>query len=252
MVYKDFKLGSKTLSQFYGTLYNGEGQATVQMFPDITVNTTELVKQHGQIVSDVLAKTRVIKLSVYIEKDGFDVNGFKGWLYNNGKKQTFNFVGDTKEIDVLCTNMGDLKVYNTKQFTCDIELVAYNPFWRVINEMATTKTNINSITSFTMLQSGNVDSLPNISITPLAGSTTVKMEVNGVAFTLTNVTRETIIDCGKEEVYEMVGAVKVLCTQKYTSDAYYTFPTLLTTTNTVRLTQGSLSRLVIEPNSRII
>lgn len=253
MCFTDFKLGDKLLSDFNGTLYNSQDANIINLAPTITHITEELANQDGQLYFGSRVEPRTIDLSVYFEGD-FDLQELSAWLCKK-EPQKFQFVDDDKEINVIYNSSIDIRSFYNNDFqgTMDISFIAYDPYFRIVNER---KINISSPTignKYNIKSKGNVDSFPLIKVKPYRTQSKIRFKFNDMLIVLKNVDKEIYLDCELEEVYEMNTGRKVLVREKYYSTDYYEFPILTPfTSNTIELIEGSVDEISVLPNSRVL
>ena len=251
--FTDFKLGNKLLSDFNGTLYNSQDANIINLAPTITHITEELANQDGQLYFGSRVEPRTIDLSVYFEGD-FDLQELSAWLCKK-EPQKFQFVDDDKEISVIYNSSLELRSFYNNDFqgTMDISFIAYDPYFRIVNERPINISNPVIGNKYNIKSKGNVDSFPLIKVKPYKTQSKIRFKFNDMLIVLKNVDKDIYLDCELEEVYEMNTGRKVLVREKYYSTDYYEFPILAPfVSNTIELIEGSVDEISILPNSRVL
>ena len=251
--FTDFKLGDKLLSDFNGTLYNSEDANIINLAPSITHITEELANQDGQLYFGSRIEPRTIDLSVYFEGD-FDLQELGAWLCKK-EPQKFQFVDDDKEISVIYNSSIDIRGFYNNEFqgTMDLSFIAYDPYFRIVNEKVVTFTKPSYGNKLVVKSKGNVDSFPLIKIKPNGTQSKIRFKFNDMLIVLQNVDKEIYLDCELEEVYEMHTGRKVLVREKFFSTDYYEFPILTPfISNTIELLEGNVAEITVLPNSRVL
>ena len=251
--FEDFKLGSKRLSDFNGIIYNkGDGHA-INVAPSITHMTEKLPNRDGELYYGSTVDPRLIELSVYFE-DEVDIEQLSAWLCSK-EVQPFSFVDDYKEIDVVYNSIIDMRAFynSTFQGLMDLTFVAYDPYFRVINEKNVTIKSPTINKDYGVKTKGNVDSYPMIKIVPNGTQSKIRFKINDITVVLQNVSKAIYLDCETEEVYELNAGTKVPVREKFYSTEFYEFPYLKPfSNNTVRILEGTISQIDITLNSRIL
>ena len=251
--FEDFKLGSKRLSDFNGIIYNkGDGHA-INVAPSITHMTEKLPNRDGELFYGSTVDPRIIELSVYFE-DEVDIEQLSAWLCSKNT-QPFSFVDDYKEIDVVYNSIIDMRAFynSTFQGLMDLTFIAYNPYFRVINEKNITIKSPTINKDYSAKTKGNVDSYPIIKIVPNGTQSKIRFKINDMTIALQNVNKEIYLDCESEEVYELNSGAKIPIINKFYSREFYEFPYLKPfVSNTIRILEGAVSEISINLNSRVL
>lgn len=245
----DFKFGSKSLSDFGGTIINTDGWH-IKNGITLEKNTSKLTGRSGEILSMWNYSKRLIDFSVYVDED-FDFDEFSAWLLDG--EQVFSFEGSGREIDAIFDNTVDLKSYYNNgdyQGVMELTFVAYNPFWRIQNERSILKDNPNINEIIYIRNRGNMDSAPIIKIVPKTNqSQTIMFNWNDEMITLRNITKTVYINSIDNTMYYLN---EEPITYNYVSNEYYDFPIVkYNKKNTFKLINGDVSQIDIQLNSRI-
>ena len=253
MYFSDFKLGNKLLSDFNGVLYNSQDGHCINLAPSITHITEQLANQDGELYFGSRVEPRIIDLSIYFE-GAVDLQELTAWLCKK-EPQKFMFVDDDKEINVIYNSSIDLKAFYSNDFQglMDVSFIAYDPYFRIVNERPINISNPVIGNKYNIKSKGNVDSFPLIKVKPYRTQSKIRFKFNDMLIVLKNVDKDIYLDCELEEVYEMNTGRKVLVREKYYSTDYYEFPILPPfTSNTIELIEGSVDEISVLPNSRVL
>jgi|GEM_PF-3659570 len=247
----DFKFGDKFLSDFGGTVINTDGW---QLKSGITITklTEKIPNRHGELFLGYTYNPRIINVSICIDED-IDVDEFYAWLLNG--KQIFSYVDSGKEIQAILDNEIDIRAFYDNGFKgiLDLSFIAYDPFWKVSNEKHIIKDNVALNIPIAIMNKGNIDSFPLIKITPNGTQSKIRFKWNDSIVVLQNITKDIYIDCEQEECYELSLGQKILVSDKYYSDEYYTYPTIQPyKKNLFTLIEGSITKLDVQLNSIFI
>lgn len=261
--YSDFKLIDKEtgierrLSEFGGIVYNPDNNAlTRNLLPDPEHITETNENQDGERYVKTVYGTRIIEVPVYFSEDlgGGELFELNRWI---GKKrqQIFQWVDDEerKEIDVIYKEGIDMDIFYGEKFNGVVTLsfIAHNPYWRIRNEVPMIYNNLTVGNEIKFKNKGNSDCFPLLEITPTTSD--IELTWNNLNIKLTGIDKPFYIDCERERCYEIIDGTKKINLAKYKSDDYYSFPYIQTdVTNRIKIISGSISKLKIIRNTRII
>lgn len=261
----DFKLtdpltgNSKCLSDFGGIIINPDNNAyNKNLLPDPNHITDKDDMRDGEIYLSTTYGTRLIEITCFFSEEmgGGNLFELNKWL---GKKrqQVFEWVGDDehKEIDVIYNKGFDVDIFYTEKFygQIDITFIAHNPYYRIKNEYPYKFSSVQLNTPYYIRPKGNTDSFPLIKITPNGTQSKIKFTWNDLNIELKNVDKEIYIDCESGMCYEIINGKKFMVFTKFKSDEYYSFPEINSENMTQFIvTEGNITELLIQPNTRII
>lgn len=252
--YFDFKLGDKKLSDFGGKLHNGSNDyMKINLLPSMTKEFEEIPLVDGNIYYGGRYDPRNIELEIIIEDSDFNQEGFINWLKSK-TAQWFNFIGDDKKILVVYDDIVDMQVYNYHQSMITLRLIAYDPYWYLINDVVFTKVSPTLNTTYTITNKGNTESYPLIKIS-CSSTQTITFELNGKQYKLTNIINDTYIDCYTCTVYTMNGSVRtnrISLYQCLNGKYKYEFGNLNFGSNSIKITGGTVNSITVNCNSRFI
>lgn len=252
--FEDFRLGDKRLSDFGGIIYNEDGWKISNGLSS-NKTTTKMTNRDGEIFLGLTYNPRVITIPIFIQED-IDIDEFYAWLLNGEQELEFedserkiNVVLDT-QIDITSYYNGDYKGLSTLSF------IAYDPYWKAVRNTYSVMESPTSGQSVKVKTKSNVTTYPIIQITPSTANV-VKFRINTTTVTLninsSEIGQEIVIDCEKEEVYCIKGGVKYNLFNIYSSDDFYSFPTLDPyRMNTVQLVSGKVNNISVCHNDRWI
>lgn len=249
--FSDFKLGSYRLSDFGGVIINDDGWK-VNLSPSAEYITEKTPLKDGEFFFGSRLNPRVISVKAYFEEE-IEVEKFVAWL-TNPTPQSFSFVDDNKEIDVVYDGFLDMECYDDNGFRgiVNISFIAHNPYYRVLKEKDIVIKPISAET-YSIKNKGNVDSYPLIKITPIGKEKQeIKFQWNDVVNTLRNVDKEIYLDCESEDIYEVINDKKELVTDKYYQNDYWEFPYIKPfVKNILQVVKGNIEKIEIQANSKI-
>lgn len=256
LVFTDFKLGNRTLSSFGGAIYNNGNVGQANLLPSISIQTEENTGVDGAIPYSSKIEPRTIELSVVFQVDNFDREGFNNWL-NFKEPQWFNFIGDNRKIKVMRQDTVDMEVYNEKQSTCELSFIAYDPYWRLIEETPFSLYTPVQGRVYSFYTFGNVESYPLIGINGSATSQ-FSFTLNYKTYTIENFSGNLYIDCETETVYTKLSngnKINKIADFNRTApiESRFNFPTLNAGENLFRInTILGVTGISIDKNSRIL
>ena len=256
--FDDFSLGGIRLSSFSGIRYNPDGDGIkYDSTPDPVHTTIDLPNVHGKYHYKTVYDERIITIPVYIY-DEIDIDKFKSWI-NSCEEQVFYYCSqdgsvDYKEIDVVYNKGLDLTSYWTPSFRgfATLEFVAHYPLWRVRDEDKNVITNPTIGKTYPVITKTNIKSKPLIKVTP-NGTQTISLSFNELIMTLTGVSQPIYIDSFNGEVYTVNNGIRENAFSKFYSNGWYEMPIIKPfEINHIKVASGSVSEIIITPNSRII
>lgn len=250
--FTDFKLGDRYLSEFNGVIHCTDGWNST-LAPSLEHVTEKIPSVHGELHLKSMYQPRIIEIPIFIQDD-IDINEFTAWICKN-KPQKFNYVGDNKVIDVIYDGLIDIENFYDDGYKglMNLVFIAHDPFWRLKDESSFifNEPVINNKIKF--LAKCNTESYPVIKITPNGTQSRINFKWNNENIVLQQVDKDIYIDCEEEEVYEIIAGQKKLVMEKFFSNAYYdmcVFEPFVE--NTFELISGSIKKIEIKPNWRII
>lgn len=254
--YYDFKLGDKKLSDFGGSLYNGEDDAAKKMLlPTMNNSTEELPLIDGTLLYASTYQPRPISLNILIDNNNFDEAAFINWIKSK-TPQWFNYVGDNRKIKVVYEDEIIMTMYNNRQSIMTVKFVAHDPYWYLIDDVVFTKESPIITIPYTFSNGGNDISFPLIKLKCSTNQSIITFELNGKQFKLTSLINEVYIDFYTETVYTLINdgtKINKLSTFECLNGKYkYEFGNLNVGNNSIKITQGTLTSIVVYCRSRFI
>lgn len=251
--YSDFRLGTKKLSDFGGIIYNA-GENVINLLPNMTHITESMNSIDGEIYYGAKYEPRTIEVPCYFEGD-VDLDELKSWLCSK-EEQDFNYIGDDKKISVVYASQLDMTAYynNPFQGTMTITFIAYNPFWKPINDDLFSLFFMNTNSSVILTGGGNVKNKPLIEVRPKYNNQAkIRLKFGDYIIVLQNLVKPIFIDCENEEVYELQAGTRVTAMNKFYTTDFYDFPYLEPNKQTeIKLLEGAVDRVLVTRNARWI
>lgn len=256
--FDDFSLGGIKLSSFNGIRYNTDNDGIkYDSMPEPIHTTIDLPGVHGKYIYKTAYDTRLITVPVYIY-DEIDIDKFNAWV-GCCNEQVFYYcnnegMSDYKEIDVVYNKGIDITSYwtpNYRGFT-ELEFIAHYPLWRVRNEDHKV-IKIPSIgKDYPVVSKTSITAKPLIKVTP-SQTGTIKLLLNELNMTLTNINQAIYIDSANGEVYTLNNGIKINAFSYYYSNGWYELPTIKPfEINKIKVVSGNVYEIDIQLNSRIL
>jgi phage-related protein len=229
-----------------------------ECMPQINFTTAKNDFIDGEIFIDAHYGTRLIEVEVFFseENGGGDLYELKKWL---GKKyqQLFRWEDDWEDLGIYAIENGNWKsqVYYTKKFygKLSLKFLCHNPYYFKLKDRNITFTNMIINQEYIVKSKGNCNSYPLIKITP--NSSAVVFSWNDLIISLNNLTTGSpiFLDCKKYICYEVVDNANISALSKFNSNDSYDFPEIdCEEKNIIKLTSGSISEMIIYPNTIFI
>lgn len=261
--FDDFKLIDKEtgverkLSDFGGIVYNPNKESfSRNLLPDPNHITSKDENSDGEQYVKTVYGTRIIEVPVYFSEDlgGGELFELNRWI-GKKKQQIFQWVDDEerKEIDVVYKEGFDMDVLFGEKFNglATFSFIAHNPYWRIRDERPLIYKNLHEGQEILINNKGNDECFPLFEIE--SNGKELIFELNGLEVSLKELDKPFNIDCENERCYEVVDGVMKQNIYKYKSDKYNSFPSLqVEKRNILKIKKGSISKLKIKLNTRII
>lgn len=256
--YTDFEFNGVKLSSMGGRLFNTNGVITRTLKGSTKVKTIDNYNINGVYTCGSKVESFNETLNILFENEAIQEEDLKAWLYTKEPKW-FNYVGDSKKIKVMFLNPIVLEIYNSKQFTLDLELTCFSGEWQSINEDKYIIDNPTVNKPYTFMNNGTEVSRPIIHIKVGEGITVTnfKIMINDKIVTLSKIVGDVYINSQYNTVYYFINSEKKNLLDTYSCSGQgafhkYDFPNLKVGENTITILNGNANVITVEKNERYV